>query len=350
MKKRMCLLLGLLLLLTGAACGERQIEALPYDYNTMTRDGRLFCDTGDTVLLMRDNYLLEYDKEQGTLEFFCKDASCDHLTTECPAGNAMGALENYHGQISMLRFDIDKTGALGIYISQLKNGRFEMGNELVIDYIHAGGHLYVRTPDGELGYFPSGGGEFVLVLEETAFRPTVEIGEYIYGDVSAYFTDEDGRERGVYTLSRLKTGDPEAVPEPVHEHAPRTGGGFRSDGAYLYYNDEQGCLMRSDLDGGNEIRMTEFLVDIYAFAYDGEYLYFSQINYRDSFDPENGNFYRMKRDGSAPPELLAHFEDPITEISPAADCDYFFVYTKKQPGYWMLLDKDGTNLREIPWV
>ncbi len=357
MKKRLYLLLGATFFLFCVACGEKPREELPYDYNAMVHLNRYFCDTGDTVLIqtyINDQFvLLEFDKKAGVLEYFCKNASCTHLTNDCPAGNPFLDLENYHGQISMLRTNTKDRGnieaSISGYVSQLKNNRFELGEDPVGGFIHAGGHLYVHTTDVGFGYFPSDGGEFILLQEESHFRGRAEIGEYIYGTEFFNYPDENGIERSAWTIARLKIGDPQAKPETVYEFPQgNIGGLFRTDGEYLYYEDEDYQLMRCDLNGGNETQMTDIPVFIQSVTYEGEYLYFSWINPQNLLDPDNGKFYRMKRDGSTTPELLAQFDKPIVHIFPALNCDFFFVFDSQNN--WMLLDKDGTNLREIPWV
>ncbi len=356
--KNMVIILCALLWVICAACGGKTSGDLPYDYNAMFQIERIYCDTEDTLLLRYlvggNVTLLEYNKELGMFEYFCKDASCGHNTNDCIAGNVVGDLENNHGEISLLRNNTNDISNRDTqryaYISHFNNGRFELGRDPIGSFIHAGGHLYVATVDGGYGYFPSGGGDFILLQEESHFIHKAEIGEYIYGTEYADITDDDSGSRRGYTISRLKTGDPEAEFEVIKEFPiGNLGGVFRSDGEYLYYEDEEFRLMRCNLDGGNETRMTDIRVYIQSVVYDGDYLYFSWYNRQDAFDPDNGKYYRMKRDGSSPPELLAHFDNALDTIIPMADCDYFIVGMAHTQDWLYIIDKDGSNLREIPW-
>ena len=301
----------------------------------------------------RSFVLLEYDKNHGTLEYFCKDATCRHDTNACPAGLFVGHLENYYGDIFMFRHNdneqFNHETHNNCYVSRLVRDRFEMGNDPVGGFVHAGGHLYVYTMDGGFGYFPSSGREFILLQEETYFLPRAEIGEYLYGTEYAVISGDDGSSRRRYTISRIKTGDPNALPEVVVElSSSNIGGRFRSDGEYLFFDDDEYRLIRSDLDGGNIMRMTDIPLLLQSLIYDGEYLYFSWNNPRDMFDLDNGKFHRMKRDGSTPPELLAHFDVALEYIFPAENCDYFFVTLMRTMG-WHTINKDGTGLKPIPW-
>jgi len=213
---------------------------IPYQYGNMFKSvyGASVIDTPKDLLFIGSYpgklVLMEYKKDSGRIEPFCKLATCSHTKEECAAGNA-GRMDYRDGILSM-----DRTKDNGDrWISQLDNGRFEFIAGPINSFVQGDDGYYSITDDASLIRFMFESNKPELLVEEFAFIKPMILGNYLYAaDVEDIVrVDLRGAEYRVEIL----------VSDVV--------GMYSTDGEVLYYlkmENEGPALYRCDLEGNNQ--------------------------------------------------------------------------------------------------
>ena len=256
----------------------------------------------DEVFFVRYPEFRLYRLKKGTFlaETYCQDPTCLHVTDKCAALGACNNLEYYNGTLYAADYDYD--------MLMSKDGRFTRVENIKGGFTHSGGKLYVCELKSNATLVYSEKMEMERVITEEVLGVwRYQIGHYLYGCNGA-------------TTNRIDLNEKDAKMETLFE-----GLGF-TDGTYLYQIDfEKNDLYRRDLDGGNP----EKLVDgaIAAFNFDKEYFYFRYIVNQDLDGEKCGEVYRMKKDGSGSPELIAVLPQSIQSVYTAPGEEWIYVRT-----------------------
>lgn len=273
-----------------------------------------------------------FDPKTGSVNPFCKDATCDHLSKTCVADGADTNLESYAGEIYA------KTYNGGGSVLRLEDGRFvpvvEGG---VSHFFHADGDLYVATLDASLVVFRGGRGKPETVLEEyTGYWESVS-GGYLYYEYEG--------------MNRIRLADDDPVPEKVVS----CDGTCISDGTHLYYvkdgetpGDEGFFLYRAEMDGSGEELLVDLPVLPASWNFDDSYFYFRLYRDEDMTGDGSCDLYRISRTSPGEPEKFAVLPEPAYQIFIVPETDLLFVRTvKKAAGYrsagvYTVSKEDGT--------
>jgi len=326
-----------------------------YQYTNMLKSliGSDVCGYDDKILLLFMNksqiYLYEYDKATGEIEFFCKDALCDHLDDRCPAGNVKGNLEAADGNVYILRDSIFGPGTLG----KLNKDFFKPTKATDIwSFRHWDGHGYSWLKDGSLIKFSEDYKKYEVITQDIICYSHVIIDGYMY------FLNHE------LIIARFDlTKGPGAEIEIITEKAS----GFITDGRHIYYTRFDGALLyRCDMDGKNKISVTDFPVYLASANYDEKYIYFMEYDY---FNPElenNRRFYRMDRNTPGEPEYLCTLDQYAymlytipgfdllifwgvipREVPVMNDKGKMEMFTVTDTIGYFTMKKDGTDRREL---
>lgn len=270
--------------------------------------------------------LMEYKKDSGQIEPFCKLATCSHNTEECVAGNAL-SLDYRDGILSMTRLRGHDT-----WISKLSNGRFEFIAGPVNSFIQGDDGYYSITKDSSLVRFKFETNKPEILIDEFGYIKPVIIGDYLYA-------------ANVEDIVRVDLRGPnysaETVVSDVLAH-------YSTDGESLYYlKMEKGepALYRCDPEGNNQEMVINRVIYPAYLAYDNIYIYYSTTNLDDPEDPTNGNIYRLRKDLTEEPQLIcetgARF--PFVYVLPTSP-DTLLVHMNKM---YYFLPKAGGELTEL---
>ena len=308
-------------------------EDMPYQYANMFKSvsGAFVIDLTEKILFEATYQgkptLMEYKKDFGHIETFCKLATCSHNTDECVAGNVYQL--DYRNQIlcaGRTQKDAD------IWISQLKNGRFEFVAGPVNSFVQGDDGYYCTTKDASLVRFKFGSDKPQLLVEKFQYIKPVILGNYLYAanEVEVVRVDLRG---SVYNV--------ETVISDVISC-------YSTDGNHLYYlkmESEKPALYRCDLKGNNQELVLNKLIFPTYLSYDDTYIYYSTTNSNNSEDPTNGDIYRFSKDLSGEPELLCktYANYPVVYVLPTSP-DTLLVEANN---FYYFLPKTGGELIEL---
>ena len=233
---------------------------MPYQYANMFKSasGASVIDTLKELLFIGSYpgklVLMEYKKDSGAIEPFCKLATCSHTREECVAGNA-DRMDYRNGLLSMGRTKDNGDR----WISQLNNGRFEFVVGPMNSFIQGDDGYYSITDDASLVRFKFGSDKPELLVEEFAFIKPMIVGNYLYAaDVEDIVrVDLRGAEYSVEILVRDVVGM------------------YSTDGEVLYYlkmENEGPALYRCDLEGNNQELVLNNLIFPAYLSYDNDYI------------------------------------------------------------------------------
>ena len=255
--------------------------------------------------------LYTYDMDTEEVSLVCKDATCSHRRADCPSNQVWGNLEQYGGRLyAEIR---DRSGGIGAglvrQVAEWKNGRFEQ----IIDgsaaaFWHVNGNLYVETADQSLLVYENGSDTPRTLLDEYAERKNVVFGQYLYSSYG----------QGICRVDLL-AADPQV--EVLVEDA------FTAmvDGEYIYYPNLEDILYRCDLDGGNQIPLTDRPIYPGAINFDDDYFYFRYQNVEDPYGEEAGDLYRFDKDDPSQIEKIAELPEAIHRIFTVPGHDLLFI-------------------------
>lgn len=300
----------------------------PNDYSSF--GAAQFCDYGEKILIADVSLgyfvLYEYDKRTGRIDTFCKDAVCDHKTEKCPSYDIMG-LQLHGGNV--YGFRILPEGDKELLV--LKNGRFQsVIANIYFTHFH-NGYLYAHINDGTLLRFPEGNyKEPQRVREDSPLGGHFFVGDYYY-----WYTEKE--------IKRFSLENPEA--EETVLSFNNLLGTVNTDGSYLYYCDvDTFCLMRCELDGSDPRQLTEIPAWPPTVTYDDAYFYFQGYDPTDRSLAINRQLFRMKRDLSAEPELLADVGTRCGDIYVPYMLDALLMYAG---GGYYIINRDGSGLQKL---
>jgi hypothetical protein len=308
-------------------------EDMPYQYANMFKSvsGASVLDMPKKLLFTAvypgKIVLMEYIKDSGRIESFCKLATCSHTNEECVAGR-VGELD-YRNQILCAGRTRDKDN---MWISQLNNGRFEFVTGPVNSFVQGDDGYYCTTEDASFVRFKFGSDKPQLLVEKFQYIKPVILGNYLYAanEVEVVRVDLRG---SVYNV--------ETVISDVISC-------YSTDGNHLYYlkmESEKPALYRCDLEGNNQELVLNKLIFPTYLSYDDTYIYYSTTNSNNSEDPTNGDIYRFSKDLSGEPELLCktYANYPVVYVLPTSP-DTLLVYMNYS---YYFLPKTGGKLIEL---
>lgn len=336
---------------------QEEISTLPvaaedgyYQYGNMQIDlpsGNYILYEG-SVLFNRisdgQSLLYTYDMDTGEVSLVCKDATCSHRRTDCPSNLVWGNLEQYDGRFYA---EIeDRSGGIGAglvrRVAEWKNGRFEqIIDGSVAAFCHANGNLYVETADNSLLVYENGSDTPRTLMDEYAERKLVVFGQYLYSSIG----------QGICRVDLLAE-DPQV--EVLVEDASTA----MVDGEYIYYPNLEDILYRCDLDGGNQIPLTDRPIYPGAINFDDDYFYFRYQNVEDPYGEEAGDLYRFDKDDPSRIEKITEFPEAINRIFTVPGHDLLFIAMRGQQDefgntlegsvYTVAADGSGATRLDIP--
>ena len=311
---------------------------IPYIYTTDFN--KTFCDTGSTILFFwtygNNNFLYEYDKATGHVEYFCKDAVCKHSSENCVAYGITGGFELFNGTVYAKR-SVKKISANYDFMTvELKNGRFFDTAGPVLFFWHYGSWMYALADGGTFVRFPVSGGSHEILLEETVTLSSVIIEDYIY----ARRTFNDG-----FFLCRINLSDGNYELERIVENL----GSYTTDGEYFYFykiikfgETNTDVIYRCNLDG-SEIIETPIKKASLGFDYDDEYIYYCGYDPEDILYENYGKIYRIKKTLDEEEEFICE-TNRATRVYTVYKMDEIFLFN--EDGVFMV-GKDGSNFRQL---
>ena len=268
---------------------------IPYQYANMFTSayGASVLDTPNELLFIYTysgrSVLMEYKKDSGKIEPFCKLATCSHITDDCVAGNAH-SLDYRDGILSMSR-GRSNTREHSLWISRLSKGRFEFVAGPVNGFIQGLDGYYSVTMDSSLVRFKFGTDTPEVLIDEFGYIKPIIIGNYLYA-------------ANIEEIVRVDLRGPEYRVETVVSDVPTQ---YSTDGEALYYlkmKKEEATLYRCKQKEKNQEPVIRQTIYPAYLTYDDTYIYYSTTNMDDSEDPTNGNIYRLRKDLSETPELI----------------------------------------------
>ena len=269
--------------------------------------------------------LYTYDMDTGEVSLVCKDATCSHRRADCPSNRVWGNLEQYDGRFYA---EIeDHSGGIGAglvrRVAEWKNGRFEQIIDGSVEaFWHANGNLYVETADQSLLVYENGSDTPRTLLDEYAERKNVVFGQYLYSSYG----------QGICRVDLLaETPQVEVLVEDAST--------AMVDGEYIYYPNMQDILYRCDLDGGNQIPLTNRPIYPGAINFDDDYVYFRYQNVGAPYGEEAGDLYRFGKDDPSQIEKIAEFPEAIHRIFTVPGHNLLFIEM-----YGQELDEHGNTM------
>lgn len=289
---------------------EEDAEAYPYQYGNMQKNvpSGEFMDLGGeiyfTELIDGKVGLYTYNKQTGEISLFCKDATCTHDLTkseDCVMGDIVGNLELYNGTL----YALNKKDQ----IMELKNGKFEVIEEgAVYRFWHANDTLYAVSKDSSLLVFPEEGKNPEILIEEYIDYWNVVFDNYLYANSSKGCSRVD--------LSAEKAEREILLPT----------GSSLVDGTHIYFMDDKNCYLYAyDMDGSNEVRLTEESILPASLNFDDEYLYFRLYTDRKLDGKDGKTIYRLKKDGTGEMEKVAELPVYVMTIYTVPGYEKLFV-------------------------
>ena len=299
--------------------GNMQIDLPPGNY-ILYEGSVLFNRISDGQSL-----LYTYDMDTGEVSLVCKDATCSHRRADCPSNRVWGNLEQYDGR---LYAEIeDRSGGIGAglvrRVAEWKNGRFEQIIDGSVEaFWHANGNLYVETADNSLLVYENGSDTPRTLLDEYAERKNVVFGQYLYSSYG----------QGICRVDLLaETPQVEVLVEDAST--------AMVDGEYIYYPNLEDILYRCDLDGGNQIPLTDRPIYPGAINFDDDYFYFRYQNVEAPYGEEAGDLYRFGKDDPSQIEKIAEFPEAIHRIFTVPGHNLLFIEM-----YGQELDEHGNTM------
>lgn len=323
------------------AYGESQLDTDPtYNYGNMQVDipaGNYVPYDGSVLFQATWGgkvHMYIYNLDTGELSLPCKDATCDHLSMECPLGGAWGNLEACQGEVYAMNMSSSGT------LLKLKNWKWERALAGGVSlFCHRGENLYVRTADGSLVAYENGSTKPRMLVEEFPYSGCVVIGNYLYAHEYTF---------GQVVRVDLTSKQPEL--EVVLENAF----GY-VDGTYIYYDNfaDDHTLYRCDINGENPEKITDRTT--MAVNFDNEYVYFRYVE-NDTIIGEDGHdLYRFPKDDPSKIEKIATLPEYIYRIYTVPGANLLFVdvcpvddwddWDQEKPSTIYVMNRDGRNPR-----
>ena len=255
------------------------------------------------VLIDHEFRLLSYDMESGEVGYFSKDA------TRAGSLTIYSNLEAYDGKLYALNRGHE---IVEVMVGALKPLNCRPLNRSSVDsFWHSNGNLYVTTNDASLLVFENGSEKPRTLLDEYKGYWNVVLGRYLYG-------------REGYDIIRVDLEAEKPQKEVLIENA--TG---MVDGHHIYYtNMETDILYRCDLDGSNQMLLSEKPILFASMNFDEEYVYFRL--YTDSRIDGNADcydIYRFPKEDPSQIEKIVTLPVPVYQVFTVPGYDKFFVET-----------------------
>jgi len=306
---------------------DYDLKTVPYAYADMLTmgNGAIVCDAGEKVLFVAHinsfSTLFTFDKRTGEVTTFCKDAACNHREEACSAFGISG-LELHNGKI------YGNGGGIIHTVMELRGDRFESILKPVDYFRHYENDMYVTAVDGTLLRYANGSTKNPeIVMEDSPHYFHTFIDGYFY-----YCTTD-------FTIVRFPLNDPSKVEKLVDAVQQ-----FRTDGEYLYYPDESFLLRRCNLDGSNNVQLTDMPIYAPSVSFDAEYMYFMGNDPTDDTAAVRNQLFRMKRGTQEAPELIVDTGIRVIYIYPIYATDYLFLTASSG---MHVINKDGTGLQKL---
>ncbi len=270
-----------------------------YPYSNMQKNvpsGNFIHRDGEVLFTHYDGdfRLYSYSMATGEVTTYCTDATCRHLSGSCP-GSIISNLEVYDGIV----YGLNQSGR----ICKEQDGAFlPMDIDGTLSgFFHAGGDLFLRSPDGALLLCADGTqAPEVLVPEHPGYYEVV-LGDYLYyGDVGD-------------TVCRRTLYDDAQTAQVLLKGVVHL-----TDGHHIYYCPVGAWeLYRCDMDGTNSVLLLDKPVMVSRAGFDEEYFYYTLYNDFTNSKREDGadvvELFRFRKDDPTNHEFLA--ELPVTDAA-----------------------------------
>lgn len=267
----------------------------------------------------KESSLYVYDLVSGEVSLFCKDATCQHRSSECAAAGVNSNLEQYGGRLYGMQFP----GT----VMELKDGRFEPVTEGTVRHFwHSDGNLYAMTADASLVVYENGSDKSRILLEEySGYWETIFDG-YLY------FSEADNVNR-----INLRAEDPQK--EVLVRNTM-----YITDGQHIYYTPEQENyrLYRCDMDGSNPTLLLDKPVLTSRANFDEEYFYFLLNTKYAQVEEETGmTLCRFPKADPTQVEKIAELDGVDGDVYTMPGADQIIVSVESP------IDEDGNGVRSL---
>lgn len=313
---------------------DSQLDIDPtYNYGNMQVDapaGNYVLYDGDVLFQTAwggKDHMYIYDLDTGEVQLACKDATCRHVSLECPIGGAWGNLEACQGELYAM--SSSRT------LLKMKDWKWEKAlNGMGGVFCHRGKDLYVISADKALLAYENGSTEPRTLVEEFPYYGCVAIGNYLYAHEFTY---------GQVVRVNLTSEQPEL--EVVLENADGV-----ADGTHIYYLNfaDGNKLYRSNIDGQNPEKVTDR--EVMAENFDNEYVYFRYMGSNSVRSEEGHDLYRFPKADPSKIEKIATLPEYIYRVYTVPGANLLFVDVwpeggrdQEKPTMIYVMNCDGSN-------
>lgn len=280
---------------------------LPSGNFVVFQDQILFqCDTGTLGL-----QLFSLDPASMQVNCFCRDAVCTHDRKEnpfCISASCLGNLAMIGENLYALSTDHT--------LCKYENGQLKALAEGEISYFcHGEEGLFAVTQDSSLIRFGESGDLEILHDAYAEYWLSNYEGK-MYGNTGDAYCVLDLKDDG---------GDPTEI--------LRTSMGI-TDGERIYYlEDRTTALCTASMQGELLVKLTDRPVMPASVNFDADYVYFRYMNDGESDGGKaEHELYRVQKDGSESPELLAQIPERILNVFTVPGCDTVFITCFREAG------------------